>query len=212
MKRGIGLVCLVAAACGGGKIHSFTASRQFVCPAEKVTLAWKTTGKTTLSAEPAGAAGMGSVAEEGSVDVAIQATTVFTLKAAKSGGTATRKQEVALGEGRDQPIGGDSQTCDASGVSTTFEVAGEDWDDRLRIATIDGSVMARPLKIEHAGKTVDLGPQAQTSDALAGEKISGSWTIRTPLAPGEQCGVQQSGIPASLSVKVRVGCAGGGSP
>src|SRR5262245_54016164 len=130
-----------AAAFGcAGKIHTFTVSRQFVCPAEPITVTWEASGTTTLSAEPP-VDGLGRVSESGSRDVTVQASTLFTLKAARIGGTATRKQEVALAEGRDQAIGGDTQTCDASGISTTFTVTPADWDDRLRIVSIDASLM-----------------------------------------------------------------------
>jgi hypothetical protein len=203
-------VALSALSGCAGKIHSFTLSKQFICPAEPLTLTWKTTGTTTLTAEPP-VDGLGKVSEAGSRDVTVQGSTVFTLKAARTGGTATQKQEVALGEGRDQAIGGETQTCDASGISTTFTVAAEDWDERLRVTAVDGSLMGRPLTIVHAGKTVDLTPGVQGNSLLAGERISGEWTIRAPLVGNEQCGVQDSGIPASISLKVRVGC-GGGSP
>lgn len=201
---GVALALGFAAACSG-KIHQFAPSAKVVCPGQPVKLTWKASGSTRLTAEPP-LDGLGSVPEEGSRDVTITRSTLFTLSAARTGGTARRQQEVTLGEGLDVSIGEATSTCDASGVSATAVVAAEEWDDRLRIGTIDTSVLGRPITIERDGRTVDVGA-AQTTDAFTGEKVSGTWIIRSPLRAGEQCGVQESGIPAALSFKVRVGCA-----
>jgi len=203
----VGLAAVSAAGCA--HIDSFTASPVRVCPGETITLAWKATGNVSLGAEPAvSGPGLGDVSSEGTAAVAIQKSTVFTLKATRLFGDAEpQHKEVTVGDGQSppKPFGGIA-TCDGTkgAVSVAFKL-----DDSVLGGHIRPIALANPydreLQIVHDGVTVKLAGHAQ-SNQLKDRAAAGDWTLQAPLGAGETCDAALDALASRLVATFTFGC------
>ena len=190
-------------------IDSFRAEPNVTCRGSAVHLTWRASSGGTLMSVPL-VAGLGPVDGTGHRDVTPLETTRFRFQSTNAFGAAARDVDVGVRSAPEaaKPIGGSvanpATRCGADGVSITVEAPAADWDEHLRVRTIEiGGGVKRPYRVAHGGKTADLAP-GTPSAALQALPIRGTWNISTPLQTGEACG---ENIPHTLLINVFADCA-----
>lgn len=163
-------------------------------------------------------AGLGSVAGTGSLSVTVNETTTFGIEAQSSGGRArglSLRAEVFPATGGSTQIS--SLASDAGVECTTFEgllhwvarvtLSPAAWDTRLHVGTVRLPLSAsRPVIVLHPGGSRGVVRAGAPAD-FGGLPVAGTWTLATPLAPGETCGTPGTtspGQPASVAPQMIV--------
>ncbi len=166
-------------------VTQFSVTPMHVCSGRSVTISWKTIGETTtLSADHSVVPPLEKVDNSGQITVQINQTTTFTIESILKGEKYGKKVTVELisSQGAATIIGGQSVLQLDSAVST-IEIKQNEWDEAIRVDTIT-NVSGRPIKLFYAGSVIELGA-GETTEALAGSSIGGTWTITAELRAGE---------------------------
>lgn len=199
------LATLAMSGCASPKILAFAANPQRICQDQTATLSWSVKGTAVLEAEPP-VAGVGAVAAADSLEVSAGETTVFTLRVTRNDKMAFARQEVVVYQtDAVVPIVIATEPADGGGLEATVEAPVRDWDAALRIATV-ANTSDRPVTIEHGGRQVTLAA-GEESAALADVVVSGTWTLRAELLPGEIIGDPAHAPAEMLRVAVTLTCA-----
>jgi hypothetical protein len=195
---------LAVSSCASPKILQFGADPQRICQDQTMAVSWSVKGAPVLAAEPP-VAGLGAVAPEGSLNLSLDETTVFTLHVTRNGKTAFARQEVVVYQTDAViPIVIATEPDDGGGLVAMTTAPARDWDAALRIATVSNA-SDRAVAIEHGGRTVDLAAGATTSE-LADLAVSGDWALRAGLLPGEIIGDPAHAPAEMLRLQVTLTC------
>lgn len=198
------ILALSLPACARPKIDRFDAAPRRLCRDQTTTLSWAVKGTPVLSADPP-VAGTGPVDPEGSLTVSPEVSTVFTLRVERGGKSARANQEVVVyATSPEVPVVIDSEPGPDGGLVAATAVPAADWDDGLRIALVSNDA-DRPLTVRHGGREAVLA-SGETSDALAGLVMSGSWELAAGLLPGEVMGDPAHAPPDRLRLRVALDC------
>jgi hypothetical protein len=90
-------------------------------------------------------------------------------------------------------------------IVASFAIPDAEAPARIRIGSLFSDAR-RPLRIEHAGSTVNLTSDGTSSGGLRGLPLSGPWTMSSPLLSGEIMGDRGHAPPATLSATIVARC------
>ncbi len=199
----LGVVLL--SSCTSPKIVQFDADPNQICRDQTTTLSWSVTGDAVLEAEPT-IADAGPVDATGSLALAPQTTTRFTLRVTRGGKEIHATQEVVVYDtAASLPLAVSTEPDDATGGLKAVGMAPEhDWDDTLRIARV-ANTSDRPVIVTHGGRTAELAVGA-VSDALADLPYGGTWTLTARLLPLEVIGDPEHAPAEVLRLQVTLTC------
>jgi len=71
------------------------------------------------------------------------------------------------------------------------------------------STCRRPVKVEHAGKTWELAPDAVLNVTRDATPMNGPWTLSQKLLPGEACGTESASGALEIDLVLEIGCTKG---
>lgn len=194
---------------GCAQIKSFTVAPSTICPGETVKIDWVASGNAgnvTLDAVPA-LEGMGEGPAEGSRSVAPAQNTRFILKVPGAFKSAQREWDVQVVPIQSFKLLGGIAQCDGEpqSVSTSFTIQQKDTSSRVRAVLITNSY-SRRLSISKDGLEVDIPPNG-TTDSFRNTSLIGTWTVRSPVAPGEACDSALKAVARRLTIKTQINCA-----
>ena len=191
---------LGATACAPS-IKEFTALPLNACEGQPVNLSWQVQGSATLTADPP-VPGLGSVASSASRSVTPHGTTVFKLTVRRLLKTAVLRRTVTiLAEPQEQAFDFIPQQDEDGSLHAEQELSEEKWGE-LRVDTI-ANASARPLRVIHEGREVNLAEDGTPSEGLRGTPVTGTWKLYAHTVPG--------GTNDLLEVNIRLTCERGGS-
>jgi hypothetical protein len=173
----------------------------------QVRLTWQTKGSLSLTADPPIAdlpSPRGS-----SMDVRVTApVTSFVLTARRFWPWSPRRgrQDVHFRAAGDVLVAAPTTSCGDGVVAAEATLPSDEWDDLLGVGAVTNAMPGRRVEIEHAGKSVTVGPGTEPDRGLAGTQVKGRWILRSPLLPGERCGDADAPPPATLSIVVTTAC------
>lgn len=166
-------------------VTQFSVTPLHVCSGRSVTINWKTIGETTtITADHSVSPPLERIDNSGQITIVINQTTTFTIESILKGEKYNKKVTVELitRQGAVTTIGGQSTQQLDSAVST-IEMKQSEWDEVLRVDTVT-NVSGRPIKLFHSGSVIELAA-GETTEALAGSMIGGTWALTAELRPGE---------------------------
>ena len=166
-------------------VTQFSVTPLHVCSGRSVTISWKTIGETTtITADHSVSPPLEKVDNSGQITVMVNRTTTFTIESILKGEKYSKKVTVELipRQGAATIIGGQS-VLQLDSVVSTIEIKQNEWDEAIRLDTIT-NVSGRPIKLFHAGSVIELGA-GETTEALAGSMIAGTWALTAELRAGE---------------------------
>lgn len=193
---------------GCAQIKSFTVAPSTICPGESVRVDWLASGNSgnaTLDSVPV-LAGTGEVPEEGSRFFKPGQNTRFILKVPGALKNAQREWDVQVVPDQSSRLLGGIAQCggEPRSVSASFTIQRESTSARVRAILITNNY-PRPLSISKDGMEVDIPPSGAT-DGFKNTSIIGTWTIRSPVGPGEACDNALKAVARRLTIKTQMNC------
>ncbi len=159
-------------------ISSFTATPTAVTAGQAATLAWTTSGGTTVAIAP----GVGTVSATGSASVSPAATTTYTLTASNSGGTVTATATVTVSADTEAPTAPTNVTATATGA-TAIEVA---WTASTDDVGVVGYAVERCTGVS-CTDFVEVGTPTGSPWVDAG--LTGATSYRYRVRAGDAAGI-----------------------
>ena len=186
------------------KIYRFDAAPQRLCPGQLTTLAWAGRGCAKLKADVPVEA-LGRLSSSGERSFAIWKDTTFTLEVHRFGSTEFARQEIEVfSESRTKELLGRT-ACEGEIIVASATLPPGEWDDLARVDTV--RVRSRKIvTVKHGDREATLRPGSRETPAFRGIRVSGEWSLSSPLLPDEVCGDPAHHPPATLGLKVVVTC------
>jgi hypothetical protein len=192
---------------GCAQIKSFSVAPGTICPGETVEINWEASGRVVLKAAPP-LVGMGEGPPEGSRSFSPMQNTRFTLEAPALLKSDQREWDVQVIPSLSTRLLGGIAQCDGSPpfVSTSFTIQQKDTSARVRAVSIANNYDRR-LLVGKEGIEVEIASNEAT-DRFKTTSITGTWTVRTPVAPGEDCDKALEAVKGRLTIKTEMTCTG----
>ena len=202
------IVALTLTACPP-TISKFVARPNVVCAGSTVELSWEASNDGILSTT-APASTLGAVLANGSQRVLPAQTTTYRLEVNSSFQSAARDVEVTVvepsGERKiGQSVADPATTCAFGVLTVADDLPTTSWPTELTVVEVRLPVgVDRTLKVQHAGRQVELNATNPRSNQLGGLPVVGKWQLSTPLNAGETCGTPA--LPTNLTIVVNMEC------
>ena len=205
-RPAISVILLIAPLIAGcAQIKYFYVAPSTACPGETVKVDWEATGKVTLDAVPP-LEGMGEGPAEGSRSVTPSQSTRFTLKAPGLLKSAQREWDVQVIPSESSRLLGGIAQCGGNppSVSTSFTIQQKDTSSRVRAVSVANNYN-RQLSVSKEEIEVEIPPNG-TTDRFKATPITGTWTVRAPVAPDENCDNALDAVRGRLTIKTQMSC------
>jgi hypothetical protein len=202
----ISLIVPLIAGCA--QIRSFSVIPSTICRGETVEINWKASGKVELSvAPPLEGAGEGEAEESRSFTP--EQNTRFTLRAPGLLKSDQREWDVQVIPGQHSRLLGGIAQCGGNPpfVSTSFTIQQKDTSSRVRAVSIANNYN-RELSVSKEEVEVEIPPNG-TTDRFKTTSITGTWTVRIPVAPDENCDNALEAVRGRLTIKTQMSCVEG---
>jgi len=190
---------------GCAQIKYFSAVPTTICPGETVQIDWKASDRVTLDAVPR-LAGTGGGPAEGSRSFTPVQNTRFTLKVPALLKSAQREWDITVIPNQSSRLLGGVAQCEGNppSVSTSFSIEQKDTSSRVRTVSIENNYH-RTLRVSKDGIEAEIGPDGAT-EQFKNIPVSGTWTIRAPIAPDETCDSVLESVRSRLTIKTQMSC------
>lgn len=200
-------LCFITRPAQSQESLAFKVSPRRICTGEAVDVRWaEAEDRGVLITEPA-IDGAGEVAEEGSLKPTLQDSTLFRMFAISDDDTTRALQEVAVfNDGQEKRLAFSLNVEGDTALVGGAELPPEVWSADVRIGSLSSSRPGRPVHVFHGGNEVVLGDEDSPLDAFEGLPFRGSWTVRTPILPGEELGYREKAPPTRLYLTATVDC------
>jgi hypothetical protein len=203
--RALGIFALLVGSAACAHVHKLTATPGDACPGGEVTVTWDAFGSTTLTSAPI-LTGTGRQKAQGSRTFQISETTRFTLTAHHLLCDDSAEADVVV-TGPD-PLGfGDIAQCDdgrrllSASVELDSQVAPNLDVDSIR------NPGQRPLVVSKDDVNVSL-PAGAKSGPIERLRARGTWSLESPLEPGETCERALRSVRQRLQFEFQPRCGG----
>jgi hypothetical protein len=199
------ILLIVPLIAGCAQINFFSVAPSTVCPGETVEIDWEASGKVALSAAPP-LEGMGEGPAEGSRSFTPTQSTRFVLKAPGLLKSDQREWDVQVIPRQSSRLLGGVAQCGGNppSVSTSFTIQQKDTSSRVRAVSVANNYN-RQLSVSKEEVEVEIPPNG-TTDRFKTTPITGTWTVRTPVAPGENCDTALDAVRGRLTIKTQMSC------
>jgi len=193
---------------GCAQIRSFMVTPSTACPGEKVVVDWTASGEVVLNAIPP-LQGEGTGPAEGSRSFAPKESTRFVLRVRGLLRNAQREWDVEIIPSQSARLLGGVAECSGNPafVSTSFTLAPTDTSARVRAVSVENSY-TRSLQVRNGEMEVEIFPNSAT-DRFKDRPITGTWTIRAPVASGETCDGALETMRGRLAIRTQMSCGEG---
>jgi hypothetical protein len=214
------VVCLALAGCSSPAINSFNVKPLGYCATtRKIHVDWSTShGDTTLLIEPSDPTPR-SVAAAHSMELDPRDMTL-TLQVT-NGARQVHTPQIVHAVAR-HPLDGFASLCDPDagwvttdpaqfgGGSNAFDPGAhpEVISNRCPSNAPAHATCRRHVQVIHGANTWDLAPDTAISVAAANAPLTGDWTLKGQLLPGERCG--EAPDAKLLELNIEIGCTGDG--
>ncbi|HET7060879.1 MAG TPA: hypothetical protein VFI43_01730 [Nitrosospira sp.] len=190
---------------GCAQIKYFSVAPTTICPGEAVQVDWKASDRVLLSTLPP-LPGTGEGPPEGSLSFTPVQDTRFTLKVPALLKSAQREWDVSVIPAQSSRLMGGVAQCSGNpaSVSATFSVQQKDTSSRVRVTSIQNNYQ-RTLKVGKDNVEAEIAPGTAT-DQFKNVPVSGTWTIRAPVAGGETCDSVLDSVRSRLTINVQMSC------
>jgi hypothetical protein len=190
---------------GCAQIKYFSVAPTTICPGEAVQADWKASDRVILSAVPP-LPGTGEGPPEGSLSFTPAQDTRFTLKVPALLKSAQREWDVTVIPTQSSRLMGGVAQCggNPASISATFSVQEKDTSSRVQVTSIRNNYQRR-LKVGKDNVEVEIGPGTET-DQFKNVPVSGTWTIRAPIADGETCDAVLDSVRSRLTINMQMSC------
>ena len=205
-RPGISVILIIAPLIAGcAQIKYFYVAPSTACPGETVKIDWEATGKVTLDAVPP-LEGIGEGPVEGSRSFSPEQSTRFVLKAPGLLKSDQREWDVQVIPSESSRLLGGIARCGGNppSVSTSFTIQQKDTSSRVRAVSVTNNYN-RQLSVIKEEIEVEIPPNG-TTDRFKTTPITGTWTVRTPVAPDENCDNALDAVRGRLTIKTRMSC------
>jgi hypothetical protein len=182
------------------QIYSFKGVPRRICPQTKtVTLTWSVDGSASLSADPE-LTGLGRVPECGQRMVEARPAKI-TLTASKLFARSVNNEWIVTNIEPDkvESIGPNTEdvTCDEAEkeLIASLEFEREEYDPAVIVKRLSNPG-SREVSVAHRGRTWTVPPGKSVdlvtpqSEPAPWSSTAGTWILRVPLHPQEQCGTR----------------------
>jgi hypothetical protein len=199
------ILLIVPLIAGCAQIKFFSVAPSTVCPGETVEIDWEASGKVALSAAPP-LEGTGEGPAEGSRSFTPAQSTRFVLKAPGLFKSDQREWDVQVIPGESSRLLGGIAQCGGNppSVSTSFTIQQKDTSSRVRAVSVANNYN-RQLSVSKEEVEVEIPPNG-TTDRFKTTSITGTWTVRTAVAPDENCENALEAVRGRLIIKTQMRC------
>jgi len=187
--------CALVAACGP-KISEFSATPRRLCAGDTVRLTFKTSGTPHLLSVRHGSA--------------VADTTSYLLVAERRGKRAYSPIDVVTFSPNAQPaLAFEIDIFGRDSLAGHDTLRADTWPDALRLDDVSVD-SGRAILVRHGGTEDVVDPEEGGNPAWRGQTVSGEWSVRAGLSPGEVVGDPDHAPPRHLYLRLGLVCGAGG--
>ena len=202
--RSFFLAALTAASLSCAHIERFEATPRNACAGAEVLVAWEAAGRVSLASTPA-LPNTGDKPSRGSDAFVVQQTTRFELSARRLLKDA-EPVEVEVDVAPPRHTFGEITGCSSEERELRAELELTDQlSPGFEVRSVE-NVLERGLSVEKDGRSAELPSRGDTSTALDGLPVLGTWVMTSALRPGEDCDAARRSVRQRLSVAIHLSC------
>jgi hypothetical protein len=201
LRRTAWLMVLPLAACA--HVDHFRAEPRNACAGDQVQVRWDARGSVELESKPP-LPGTGAQPSRGEASFRVDEGTRFFLRAHRLLRDAQAEADVEVAPA-EQAFGEVARCTQAGGLRAELALTTQ-LSEGFRVGSVR-NVLERTVEVEKGGRRLSLSP-GEKSPALQGEPVLGTWLLRSPLAPGEDCDAALRSVRQRLQVAIGLDCGG----